>query len=357
MTTASGLTIGVDAHKRVHAAVAVDGQGRVLEQWRGPNTPEGWQAVAAWADQVAAGVAVAPSGTLTWGIEGAWQYGRGLAQQLVAGGAAVVDVNPRWTAGMRRGSRTPGKSDRLDAQAVAWVVQREPDLPRVPAEDATAVAAVLVAEREALMSEQTQLRNRLHQTLTQLDPQYGERVGELTSTAGVARVLAWEMPADQLGQARLVAAQRLARRLTLAMEQTATVTTHLEALGRTHYQPLLALCGVGELTAATLAALLGPGHRFATDAQVAAYAGVAPLEASSGERVRHRLNRGGNRQFNAVVERIARNQARWHPPAHAYLARRQAEGKTVREARRCLKRYIIRAIWQAWQLCEPPPLT
>lgn len=173
----------------------------------------------------------------------------------------------------------------------------------------------------------------------------------------MARVLAWEQPADVLAATRLAAAQRLAERLQLAMEQTKAVTTQVEQIGRRHYEPLLALCGVGPLTAGTLAGLLGPGQRFATDAQLAAYAGVAPREASSGERVRHRLDRGGKRQINAIAERIALTQARCHPPAQAYLARKRAEGKTAREARRCLKRYIIRAIWQAWQRCEPVPLT
>lgn len=267
--TQPGLTIGVAAHKRVHAAVAIDGQGRPLGQWRGRNTPAGWQDLTGWAAEVVREQTSAADTALVWGIEGAWQYGRGLAQQLVADGAAVVDVNPRWTAGMRRGSRRPGKSDRLDAQAVAQVVQREVDLPRVAAEDYSSVAAVLVAEREALVAEQTQLRNRLHQVLVQLDPGYEARVGELTTAQGVARVLEWEAPEDVLGKTRLAAAQRLATRLELAMQQTAAVTAQLEEIGRTHYQPLLALCGVGALTAGTLAGLLGPGQRFATDAQLA----------------------------------------------------------------------------------------
>src|SRR6185312_4858742 len=105
------------------------------------------------------------------------------------------------------------------------------------------------------------------------------------------------------------------------------------------------------LTAGSLAGILGCGHRFRSEAQLAAYAGVAPLEASSAGHLRHRLNRGGNRRLNAVVYRIALTQARCHPPAQAYLARRLSEGKTKREALRALKRYIIRAIWRMWLAC------
>ena len=113
------------------------------------------------------------------------------------------------------------------------------------------------------------------------------------------------------------------------------------------------ICGVDLLTAAAIAGILGPGHRFANDAQLAAYAGVAPLEASSAERVRHRVNRGGNRRLNAILYRIAVTQARCSPQARAYLERRTQEGKTRREALRALKRYIIRAIWRHWQQCHP----
>ena len=115
------------------------------------------------------------------------------------------------------------------------------------------------------------------------------------------------------------------------------------------------LCGVDLLTAATLAGLLGPGRRFASEAQLAAHAGVAPLEASSAGRTRHRLNPGGNRQLNAVLHRIAMTQARCAPEARAYLDRRVAEGKTRREALRALKRFICRAVWRRWLACLEEP--
>ena len=109
------------------------------------------------------------------------------------------------------------------------------------------------------------------------------------------------------------------------------------------------------LTAAALAGILDPGQRFQTEAQVAAFGGVAPLEASSAGRVRHRLNRGGHRRLNAILYRIALTQSRSSPTARAYLERRMAEGKTWREALRALKRYIVRAIWRQWQACQVSP--
>jgi transposase len=344
------LTIGVDAHKRMHAAVAVDALGREVDHWRGPNAPAGWQELAAWG----AGL----SAERQWGIEGAWQYGRGLAQTLVAAGDAVVDVNPRLTAGERRGGRERGKTDRLDARSVARVVARDvTELPVVPAEDGTCVLALWTQERAQLQHDATRLRNELHQLLAQLNPGYQPSRSALTAAA--ALVMADDSGgdrADVVAQARAAAVWRLATRLQLVEEQLAVVTASLEAVGRQFFMPLDAIYGIGPLSASELAGHLGPGKRFATDAKVASHAGVAPLEASSGEIVRHRLNRGGNRQVNAILERIALTQARGDPAARAYLARRQHEGKTDREARRALKRFICRAVFHAWQACAIPSL-
>jgi transposase len=137
-----------------------------------------------------------------------------------------------------------------------------------------------------------------------------------------------------------------------ACTQARELAAQIGTLAAAAYAPLTTICGVDLLTAGALAGLLGPGRRFASDAQLAAYAGVAPLEASSAERVRHRLNRGGNRQLNAILYRIAVTQARCSPAAQAYLARRVSEGKTKREALRALKRFIVRAIWRQWERCQ-----
>jgi transposase len=126
------------------------------------------------------------------------------------------------------------------------------------------------------------------------------------------------------------------------LSQAEDLAAQIRRRAAERFAPLTRRCGVGLLAAGALAGILGPGHRFATDAQLAAYAGVAPLEASSAGRVRHRLNRGGHRRLNAILHRIAITQARRAPAAQAYLARRTADGKTRREALRALKRYLVR---------------
>ena len=341
------ITIGVDAHKRLHVAVALDQSGRELARWQGTNSQSGGTALAQWA----AGLGTPRQ----WGIEGAWNYGRGLAQHLVASGETVYEVNARWTAQSRRTARKPGKSDRLDARAVALLVVREaPTLPAVAAEDETAVVDLLVTERDGALAEATRLRNQIHQLLLQLDPEYRTRLPNRPTKAGLKAIEEYQTASTRaLDQERAAAVRRLAKRLCLAQEQADDLERQIERRVAADFSPLTRLCGINFLTAGALAGILGPGRRFATEAQVAAYAGVAPLEASSAGGVRHRLNRGGNRRLNAILYRIALTQARCSPEARAYLDRRIAEGKTSKEAFRALKRFLVRAIWRLWQECLP----
>jgi transposase len=337
------ITLGVDAHKQVHVAVALDGAGRELGRWRGPNSQQGWETLAQWATEF--------GGPRRWGIEGAWNYGRGLAQHLVASGELVYEVNPRWTALGRRSARHAGKSDPLDAHAVALLVWREADtLPRVADDDETAVLDLLVTERDSALAEATRLRNQIHALLLQLDPEYRSQLPNLQTQAGLAAVESYTTSSSSsLAQERAAAVRRLAQRLRLALDQAEELAEQIRTRTGRSFSLLTRLCGINLLTAGALAGILGPGRRFASDAQLAAYAGVAPLEASSAGVVRHRLNRGGNRRLNAILYRIALTQARYSPEARAYLDRRVAEGKTRREALRALKRFLVRAIWRLWE--------
>jgi transposase len=339
------LIIGVDAHKTVHAAVALDNAGREVDQWRGANRLEGWEDLRDWARALDA--------ERQWGIEGAGQYGRGLAQLLVAGGAVVWEVNPRQTAAMRRGGRQRGKTDRLDALAVARVVRQEGNaLPRVQREDETVVLDVVVEERAGALAAATRARNQLHQVLHQLDPDYRQRWPDLTDLRQIEELTTVQnWGPGRITDTRAATVRRLAARLLLAETQAEEIKAEIERIAVLDLQPLIALKGVGALRAGMLAAELGPGDRFASDAQLAMHAGVAPVEASSGPIVRHRLNRAGNRQLNALFHGIAQSQAQHHPPAQAYLARRRSEGKTEREAIRALCRYLARTVWHRWRAC------
>ena len=336
--------VGVDAHKRVLVAVAIDDGGQETASWRGQNGTADWQAFSAWLEQL--------PGLSSVGIEGAYSYGRGLAQWLVGLDWTVYDIDPRWTAGYRKTARRQHKTDPLDARAVASVVRRDaPDLPQVRADDVSSVLQLLVSERDSAQAESVRLRNQLHVHLFQLGLE--PKTLDAASLRKVLKQL--PAPATALERQRLVAIEGLAARCFLALADVARYGKEIESLARKHFAPLVGIHGIGLLTAGVIASHLGPQARFASEGQVAAYAGVAPIEVSSAGKERHRLNRSGSRKLNAALYFIALSQYRSKSSAgHAYIARRRAEGRTLREALRALKRYIARAIFRAWRECFPP---
>jgi transposase len=242
----------------------------------------------------------------------------------------------------------------LDARAVALFVRQEaPNLPRVTGEDITAILDLLTSQRQAALAESTRIRNQIHALLLQIDPEYKEHLPSLDSPAGLTSLESYEATDERpLQQERASIVKHLAQRLRLAMDQADELKQRIEAhVDEECFAPLRDIRGVGVIIAGTLIGMLGPGCRFTSDAELAAYAGAAPLEASSAGLVRHRLNRGGNRRLNSLLHMIALTQLRSWAPAQEYVKRRLGEGKTKREAMRALKRFLVRAIWKAWKKC------
>lgn len=340
--------IGVDAHKRVHQALALGSDG-VIGQRQITNTADGWASLLNWAQ-------VWPE--RIWAIEGSGALGRGLAQFLAERGEQVHEVSPKWTARRRRTMRRVGKSDRLDAHAVAQVLREEATtLPRVlPEDESVALLRLWVRQREDVVVDMGRTRNRLHDLLLLCDPEYRTGIPSLTSRSGVRACLTYTAPGmGRLAREREQAVRRTAVQLELLLNQERALRTHIEELVAERFAALTTIPGVGPLVAAGLIAELGAPRPGFGEAQLAALAGVAPLEASSAGIVRHRLNRLGNRRLNTLLYHIAIVQARCHPPAQAYLQRRQEQGRTAREARRTLKRFLARRVWQHWQACWPAP--
>jgi transposase len=212
---------------------------------------------------------------------------------------------------------------------------------------------LLVDHRDDLVDERRRAQQRLRWHLHQLDPSFVVPARHLDRPVHLDRVGRW------LARQRPGAQVRVARELVLRCRSlTRTIIEldrELEQRAAQTAPALLELPGCGPLTAAKLLAEIGPIDRFDSDAQLARHSGAAPLEASSGRVRRHRLDRGGNRQLNASFYRIAITQARVHPAARAYLERKQAEGKSRREAIRCLKRQLARVIFNT--LKASPSLT
>lgn len=328
--------IGIDSHKGSLAACAVDERGAVRAEMTFANERTGHAALARWADQVAPGAVI--------GIEGSATYGAALARHLVATRHAAREVPPQLTRRERIGTRRPGKSDPGDALSIARVTLREPSLPPVRAADDIRELQLLVAARDDVVAEATRVRNRLHADLLVLVPGHTDSlVGARALAALAARLrrrsgLHAELARERLrALRRLVAeAQRLERRIA----------------ERVAGHPLLEIPGVGAVLAATLLGEVGDVGRFRSADAFAALAGVAPIPASSGQVQRMRLNRGGNRQLNRALYHVALVQLRHHPPAQAFVARKRAEGKSSREAMRCLKRHLARVVFRVLERAD-----
>jgi transposase len=336
--------IGIDTHKRTLAACAVDDVGSVIDERTFSCDPTGFVELAAWAGDVA------PEAMI--GIEGSASYGAPVAHHLIAAGFAVREVPPQLSRRERGRNRRPGKSDPGDALAIARVTLREPDLPPVRLEDRSTELGLLADARDDLVHAQTRARNRLHAHLVVLLPGYGRTVAQLVSDRQLETI---ERALDGHAGVRAELARALLAEIRNLGRRAAELERSMAALIAGH--PVLGLPGVGVLTAARLVAETGDVGRFRSPAAFAMLAGVAPIPASSGEVQRMRLNRGGNRRLNRALYTIALSQACHHPPARAYIARRQAEGKSWAEALRCLKHRIARPVFrllQAGQFASVP---
>jgi transposase len=351
------LIVGIDVHKHSHTAALLDDRGGELGMLRFANRPDGWQTLLRWLGEHGARDVVV-------GVENAAGYGRPLVGALVAAGHEVVNV-PAWRTHRDRHTSGPGKSDPGDALAIAHVVLRK-RAQLGPALEPQLIRAVALLEtlRRQSVGDRTQAIQRLRAIWTQVDPAAEARVVHLHRHKQLRRLKRIAFGDGLAGQA----AARCVRALALEIEQLNTRIAALEAelgaLLEQHGNPVADLDGAGPAVAVALIAHGGDVRRFRGDAAFARFCGAAPILCGSGQTGdRHRLHRGGNRQLNAALHRIAVVQARVNPDAKAFLARKRAEGKTAREARRALKRHLANVVYRrlhAWAqtaLPAPPLLT
>jgi transposase len=331
------IVIGADTHKRTHALAAVDaGTGRVRGQRQIKAEDSGHLAAVRWARGLDA--------ERVWAIEDCRHVSGRLEQALLAAGERVVRVAPHRMGASRRGEREPGKSDEIDALAVARAVVKDgpESFPAAYLDEEAMEIRLLSDHRRDLVQERTRVQNRLRWHLLELCPELERSLkrGALEQPRQLDRIdrRLRRMPA--CARAR-VAREQVAqiRRLT---RQADALERELLALVRAYRPQLLAETGCGALTAAILIGRTAGAERFASDASFARQAGTAPIPCSSGQRDQHRLDRGGDRQLNHALHIIAVTRAHHDPGTKAYLERKEAEGKTKKGALRCLKRHLAR---------------
>jgi transposase len=342
------IVIGADTHKRSHTVAAVEAaSGRVLGERTVSARQRSFDVLLSWARSHGA--------ERVWAIEDCRHVSGALERFLLARGEAVVRIAPRLTVNARTSARESGKSDLIDAVAIARAALREglDTLPVARLAGPELDVRLLVDHRERLVAQRTALSNDLRWHLHDLWPETEIPLRVLTASGWQTRVAGRLTRAEQSARGRIARDElRRIRELTRTINDLEAELADLVAMLAPR---LLAERGCGVLTAAKLLGEIAGVTRFASDAKLARTAGSAPIPASSGRTQRHRLDRGGNRQLNCALHRIAITQGRVHAPARAYLERKQNEGKSRREAIRCLKRQLARTVYS--MLKSEPLLT
>jgi transposase len=336
------IVIGADTHKSTHTFAAVEAAtGRIVATKAVRTDPDGLLAAWRWAHELPM------EGERVWALEDCRHVSGRLERSLVGQGEWVVRVAPKMMGQTRRAERRPGKSDEIDAVAVARAAVREgvENLPAAFLDEQAFEIRLLHDHRQDLVGERTRHQNRLRWHLVELLPELEARIKarSLDQRATLDRIARALERLEQTARVR-VARDELRRIRELTRAERALERELTTAIGALRPE-LLAEPGIGPTTAATLIGRTAGAQRFPTDGHFARQAGAAPIPASSGNTSRMRLNRGGDRQLNCALHRIAVTKARIDPSTRAYLDRKLAEGKTNAEAYRCLKRHIARRVW------------
>lgn len=331
------VVVGADVHKHTHTFVAVDPVGKQVGQLTVAATSKGHAKALGWARREF-------GEDLRWAVEDCRHLSTRLERDLLSAGQSVVRVPPKMMAEQRRVARTRGKSDPIDALAVARAFLREPDLPAASHDEVSREAKLLTDRREALVATRTRTINSLLWRVHELDPAMAPMPRSLDLAKHQQVLRAWLVTLSG------VVAEMALDELEDVIDLTARInafSTRLGALARRAVPELLTLPGCGELSAAKLLGESAGITRFATEARFARHGGLAPIPVWSGNTAgRVRMTRSGNRQVNCAIHRIAITQIRMKDSlGRAYYDKKIAEGKTKTEALRCLKRRIARTVF------------
>jgi transposase len=327
------LVLGIDAHKRTHTAVAVDERGRRVGSKTVAATSAGNLELVRWACGL---------GEHRFAVEDCRHLSRRLERDLLAAGETLVRVHPKLMARVRRSVREQGKSDPIDATSIARAAQREDDLPTASLDGPERDLRLLVDHREDLVAERTRSQNRLRWHLHELDPTIEMAPGSLDRYKVLERLAG--VCAAHDGTVAEIAAELVVRirAMTVRIKE---LERQIAALVRELAPTLLDLHGCGELTAAKIVGETAKISRFADPAKFARFNGTAPIPVWSSNKVKVRLNRGGNRQMNAALHRIAITQLRGGQ-GRDYVDRRMTAGNTKTEAVRALRRKISDEVYR-----------
>ena len=332
------VLIGVDPHKASLAVAVVDeAKSQLLELASFPQDRTGLRNLERWAKRFP---------ERRWAVENAGGLGRHLAGRLAASGESVVDVPPKLSAKVRvLSTGNARKNDGVDALATALAASRNERLADVDPEAASEVLRLLSERREDLVAERTRALNRLHALLRDLVP--GGVTGKLSADRAAHILRAIRPKGGTSVRLRRSLASEVLRDVRTLDRKIADLSRRIEAEVEASGTTLTQIFGIGPILAATIIGAVGNVGRFPSKGHFASYSGTAPLETSSGDVVRHRLSMAGNRKLNYALHMVATCQARSDNQGGAYYRKKLDEGKSRKEALRCLKRRVCDAVFRS----------
>lgn len=331
------FVVGVDTHKQGHTAALVAANGGLIESLEVAATTDGYRQLLNWVDQ--------SNAPRAWAIEGTASYGAGLSSYLQERSEWVIEVDCPTRPARRKGG---AKSDPIDAVRAAREALSKDVFASPRQRGRREALRVLQTTREGAVNARTKALNQLHALVVSAPDKLRASLRGLSS-ADLVRHCARLRRSSRRGvelETYVDLIRRLAQRV-LALEVEANVyERQIDQLTQTMASELREEAGVGPICAAQMLISWSHPGRVRSEAAFASLAGVAPIEASSGQHTRHRLNRGGDRQLNRALHNVASNRMRHHQETREYVERRRLEGKSDREIRRCLKRYLARRFFK-----------
>ena len=335
----AGYVAGVDTHLDTHTAAICDEGGRLVAERQVPATAAGAAQLLAWAR------AQAGDHTLAWAIEGAGHYGLNLARHLTTAGEQVFEIGHTAHLGKRR----TGKTDAIDALRAARELLAAPHPARPRAGGDREALRLLLADRDHAIRCCRSARALLAAVLVTMPGPVRGPLRALPSKARSRACAALGCPpdADRLTTIQHQTLARLGQRIEHLASEARQIETQITTIVEDLAPGLVAAePGLGHLSAAQILLSFSHPGRVRSEAAFAMLAGTAPIPASSGRTTRHRLNRGGDRQLNRALHTVITNRARYHQPTRDYITRRTSQGRTSKETRRCLKRYLARHLFR-----------
>lgn len=336
------IYIGCDTHKQTHTIVAIDESGKTISSKKIKNSPIAFKELLTWN--------ILRDNNHIWGIENSQHYGKHLAQYLLENGEQAYEISPKLTAQLRGRSLKQDKSDTLDALAIAKaLIQEKGNLHLVPDRNSDKECLKEITRfRDALVKKRTDLTNLLHDSLFNIDCEYKDKISDLRSKCNLEAVknlylVKHSSQVDQLYQEEIQMLIKLISELNSQIKKLEN--DYIKPIVKKIPNPLKSLGGIGDITEAVLLGEIGDISNYNNAGQLASRAGISPLENSSAKNKYRRVNPGGNRRLNSAFHTIALSQIKTKKEGYKYYIKKKMEGKTSKEAIRCLKRKLVDIVY------------